>query len=104
MARQDQPDDIEALLAEVERTLGGSATSGSPPAPRPGSAPASRDAEADGGGSLGRVRRAVLAGGVAAAGVWVLFLLLPFLGSVSGAAGAFVGAFVAVLLLGRRGR
>lgn len=106
MARPEQPDDFEALLAEVERTLGGAGTgTGGPPAERSGPEPARRDAGTEEGrGSLSRVRRAVLAGGVAAGGVWLLFLMLPFLGSVSGAAGAFVGAFVAVLLLGRRRR
>jgi hypothetical protein len=38
---------------------------------------------------------------VAGVGVWVLFALLPFLRATSGGVGAFLAAFVAVLLLRR---
>ncbi len=46
--------------------------------------------------------RAVVAGVLAALIVFGLFSVLPFLGATSGAAGAFLGTFVAVLLLRRR--
>ena len=48
-----------------------------------------------------RVRVAVLSGAVAGAAVWVLFALLPFLRAGSGATGAALATFVAVLLLRR---
>jgi hypothetical protein len=35
---------------------------------------------------------------VAAGVVWLLFAILPFLGALSGAAGAFAGAFAATLI------
>jgi hypothetical protein len=94
MADRDKPGDIDKLLAEVERTLGGAAG-----APRPSRehAPARRA-----GGPVARVRTAAVSGVVAAVVVWVAFALLPFLGATSGAAGAFLAAFVAVLVLRRR--
>jgi hypothetical protein len=42
-----------------------------------------------------------VSGTVAAVVVWFLFAALPFLRAGSGAAGAFLAAFVAVLLLRR---
>jgi hypothetical protein len=98
MAGSEDRQDIDALLAEVNRTLGG----GSAAAP-----PARRDT-ADGPGVrrglAGRTRNAAVAGGIAAGGVWVLFALMPFLRATSGAVGAFIGVFVVALLLGRRRR
>jgi hypothetical protein len=44
-----------------------------------------------------------VSGVVAAVVVWVVFAVLPFLGAFSGAAGAFLATFAAVLLLRRRG-
>ncbi|NHC15231.1 hypothetical protein [Motilibacter deserti] len=104
MARRDDPDDIDALLAEVDRTLGNAPSGGAAPdrarrgKPAPSSAapPATRGAFAD------RARTAALAGVAGAAVVFALFAFLPFLGAWSGAAGAFLATFVAVLLL-RRG-
>ena len=106
MARRDDPDDIDALLAEVDRTLGNSPSGGatparsrrSSPAPTPsgGGAPQPRGAFAD------RLRTAAISGVAGAAVVFVLFAFLPFLGAVPGATGAFLATFVAVLLLRRR--
>ncbi len=87
------PDDIENLLREVENTVG---DRGHRPAKRGGFPP----------GTAGRDRRrgrgvvdiAVVSGAVAAAVVFVLFALVPFLGAFSGAAGAFLGVFVTVLI------
>lgn len=86
MTRHSDPDDVDRLLADVERTLGGPA--------RP---PARRAARSRGGGPL-----PVLAG-AAAAGVWVLFALLPFLRAGSGAVGAFLGALLVGLWVRWRG-
>ena len=43
-----------------------------------------------------------VAGAVAGVGVWVLFAILPFLHAGSGAVGAFLATFVAVLVFRRR--
>lgn len=91
MARNDRPDDIDALLAEVEHSLSGA------PAAQRGKAPARREEPSSSGGALSR---AAVAGAVAAVVVFVLFGLLPFLGATSGAAGAFLGAAVTALVLG----
>lgn len=93
MARNSEPDDYSKLLAEVERSL------------NPAAAPATRASGAKppatpSAGSRGQT--ALVAGGVAAAVVFLLFALLPFLGAVSGAAGAFLGASAAAYLLRRR--
>lgn len=94
MAEHDKGSDIERLLAEVEGTLSG----------KPAGAPAGREVERErsGGGLTARARTAAVAGAVAAGGVFLLFTLLPFLRAPSGAVGAFLAAFVAVLVLRRR--
>jgi hypothetical protein len=96
-------DDYEKLLAEVESTLGAKKPSGgSTPARRP-AAPDKRAAEPAAratGGLPANVRTAVIAGAVAAGVVFALFAFLPFLGSVSGAAGAFLGVTIAVFVTG----
>src|SRR4051794_2224130 len=106
MARRDDPDDIDALLAEVDRTLGGSsAGSAGPPAkarrskPAPaGASPVERPRV-----PLGvRARTAAISGVVGAAVVLALFAFLPFFGAFSGAAGAFLATFITVLVLRRR--
>lgn len=86
-------DDTEALLAQVERALGDTTTR------RPGRAGPPSAAPRRGG-----LRRATVSASIAAGVVWVLFALLPFLGATSGAAGAFLAAFVTVLVLGARRR
>lgn len=94
MAREDRPDDIDSLLAEVERSLSGA------PAPQRGKAPATRQSGTPAPSGGGALSRAAVAGVVAAVVVFVLFALLPFLGATSGAAGAFLGATVTALVLG----
>lgn len=86
----DRRDDVESLLAEVERSLGGGSTG--PPQRRADSPPA----------RTSRIRSAAVTGAVAGGVVWVLFALLPFLRAGSGAIGAFLATFVVLLVLGRR--
>jgi hypothetical protein len=90
-------DEYEKLLREVERITGGTPAK---PAPAESSEPETR--------SKGRVDvafgRALTAATASAVFVFVLFILLPFLGSVQGAAGAFVGTFAAVFVLSLRRR
>lgn len=90
--RDDKNDDIEKLLAEAERTLSG--TSGRPAAGQDGPLEPRRGLQA-------RLRTAAVSGATAAAVVWVLFALLPFLRATSGAVGAFLATFAVVLLLPR---
>ncbi len=100
MADPDKQSEIDKLLAEVDR-----AVSGSPPARSRSSEPAApskspvsslRDSLAT------RTRVAATLGAVAAAVVFALFWVLPFLGAVSGAGGAFLATFVSVFVLWRR--
>ena len=51
---------------------------------------------------MSRIRVSLITAAVAAGLVWLLFAILPLLDSWSGAAGAFIGAFFAVLVLRRR--
>lgn len=95
MARGDS-DDMEKLLREAEQTLGGRA--GAEPARRSGSRRAARSTPPARKGGRGAVGIAATSGAAAAALVFVLFGLVPFLGALSGAAGAFVGVFLAVLI------
>jgi hypothetical protein len=94
---RDKGTDVDKLLAEVDSMLSGS----------PAVVPAARgssetDAGSRVGGLAGRLRAAALSGVGAAVLVWFVFAVLPFLGAFSGAAGAFVGAFLAVLVFRRR--
>ena len=93
MAEPREPSETERLLAEVEGMLDG--------APKRSVQPYG-SADSQPGWIVGQLRTAALVGAVAGAGVWVLFALLPFLRAGSGAAGAFLATFVAVLLLRRR--
>jgi hypothetical protein len=93
MAERNEPSETERLLAEVDGMLGDrpqrrSVQPHGAAAPRPG-------------WLVSRLRAAVVGGAVAGVGVWVLFALLPFLRATSGGVGAFLAAFVAVLLLRR---
>jgi hypothetical protein len=102
MADPKEPSEADKLLAEVEGML-------DPPVVRDKKQQQRQQkavTPADGSDSavLGRLRAAVLAGAVAGVGVWVMFALLPFLRAGSGGTGAFLAAFVAVLLLYRRKR
>jgi hypothetical protein len=105
MADRDKGTDIDKLLAEVDGMLEGgtgSTTAGArkAPATRRGSSAVERADE--GGGLTARMRTAAVAALVGSGAVWVLFAMLPFLRATSGAAGAFLATFVAVLLLRRR--
>ena len=91
--RSQDPDDIEALLAEVDQTLHGQPRAGRPPATRADQDQAA-SSRAGVGDRLARGGRTGLIAGLAAAVVvWVAFWLLPFLGAWSGGAGAFCAAF-----------
>jgi hypothetical protein len=100
-------DDYEALLREVEGALG------SKPVPAPASQPAARAKPAkavvpsDDGGDDGVLSRleaglpvALLTGAGCGVVVWGVFAVLPFVGSFSGGAGAFIAGTV-VSLAGR---
>jgi hypothetical protein len=99
MADRDKGTDIDKLLAEVDGMLSGD---GSPKRPV---APVER-AEPDSGGLFGalaaRARTATVSAVVAGVGVWLIFAVLPFLRAGSGAVGAFLGAFAAVMVFRRR--
>jgi hypothetical protein len=90
MAKQE--DDFERLLAETERALAGTA-------PKP-SGPARQDsvAKPERGRFEVSLRTSAVSGGIAAMLVFVAFAATPFLGAVSGAAGAFLATFVIVLV------
>jgi hypothetical protein len=95
MTRSEEPQDYESLLADVERTLSGQ--SSRPPERRGRSAP-----ERSPGRLARRTSTATAAASTAAIAVWLLFAILPFLRAGSGAAGAFLATFVAVLVFPRR--
>ena len=88
----DEPSETERLLAEVEGMLGDRPQRSLQP---------HGDAQAEGGPIVRRVRAAAVAGAVTGVGVWVLFAILPFLHAGSGAIGAFLATFVAVLVFRR---
>jgi len=97
MSRSD--DEIERLLAETERALGtgGSSRSAAPP-PAADKTPSAFEMS---------VRVSAISGLMAAAVVFAVFAILPFLGAFSGAAGAFVATFFIVLgqrITGRKKR
>ena len=96
MTDPDRQTDIEKLLAEVDGSL-----SGRPATPARRAEPATPATRAF-GGLRARARTSVAAGAAAAVTVGALFVLLPFLGAISGAAGAFLGAFAVALVLRRR--
>ena len=96
MADPDKRTDIDKLLAEADQMLAGAgATPVRGVQPRQG-------AEPEPGRLVQRLRAAAVSGAVAAAAVWFLFAVLPFLRAGSGAVGAFLAAFTAVLVLRRR--
>jgi len=66
--------------------------------PEPGRHSSELEPDGERRDSSSAVPRALVAGGVAAGVVWLLFAILPFLGAFSGAAGAFAGAFAATLI------
>jgi hypothetical protein len=96
VADPDKRTDIDKLLAEADRMLAGEgATSARAVQPRQGK-------ESDPGRLVQHLRAAALSGAVAAGAVWFLFAVLPFLRATSGAVGAFLAAFTAVLVFRRR--
>lgn len=97
MAERDKPTDFDKLIAEVDAMTGGGT-----PARRPAAPPPARSDESSSDGFMARVRTAATAGVVGGGVVWVIFAVLPFLRAGSGAIGAFLATFVAVLLLRRR--
>jgi hypothetical protein len=101
VAGSDERSEIDKLLADVEGTLSGRATGGTDPAVRQGRTPAP-PAESWRTRLADRRRVALVAALAAGGGVWLLFAFLPFLGAISGGLGAFLGTFLAVLLLRRR--
>jgi hypothetical protein len=96
MADRDKGTDIDKLLAEVDGMMTGGGT------PAKGAVRPSRSPESSRGGFVTQVRAATMSGVVAAVGVWCAFAVLPFLGAPSGAIGAFLGTFGAVLIFRRR--
>ena len=96
MADPDKRTDIEKLLAETDMMLSGA--SGTPA--RPVQQQGGEDTRV--GGLVGQVRAAAVSAAVTATLVWLLFAVLPFLRATSGAVGAFMAAFVAVLVFRRR--
>ena len=96
MADPDKRTDIEKLLAEADAAIAGAGgTRGRAVQPRPGTEP-------EPGGIVQQLRAAALSGAVAGGAVWFLFAVLPFLRATSGAVGAFLATFVAVLVFRRR--
>lgn len=100
MTDPDKRSEIDKLLAEVDRMTGDA-----PAAKREPAVPSAPEDDSFGAlfADLGRrFRVAATTGAVAFGLVWVLFALLPFLRATSGAVGAAIAAFVAVLVLRRR--
>jgi len=89
------PDDIEALLAEVNQTLAGPAPGRAPARTASGSTAAAPPPSA----RVSPVARSLMPAVVVAGVVGALFWIVPFLGSASGAAGAFLGAILTALWL-----
>jgi hypothetical protein len=103
MVRRDgsqDPDDIDALLAEVDQTLHGRPSSDRPGS-RAGQKPGNR--RGDRGTRLNQAsRNALIVGMVALVVVGMVFAFLPFVTVGSGAIGAFLGAFGAAFAYGLR--
>ena len=88
----DEPSETDRLLAEVDGMLGDRPQRSLQP---------HGDAQPEAGPIMRRVRAAAVAGAVGGVGIWVLFAVLPFLRAGSGAIGAFLATFVAVLVFRR---
>jgi hypothetical protein len=99
MADRDKGTDVDKLLAEVDGMMSGGGTP-----PKRAVSPVDGAPATDGalGGLVAQFRAATVSGAVAAVGVWCIFAVLPFLGAPSGAVGAFLGTFAAVLIFRRR--
>jgi hypothetical protein len=96
MADREKGTDVDKLLAEVDGMLTGGGT-----APKRPVAPAD-STESKPGFIVAQIRAAAVSGAVAAVGVFCVFAVLPFLRAPSGAIGAFLGTFAAVLIFRRR--
>jgi len=96
MADRDKGTDIDKLLAEVDGMI---SAGGAPPSR---AVAPTADAQSWSAGIVAHVRTAAVSGAVAAVGVFCLFAVLPFLRAPSGAVGAFLAAFGAVLVFRRR--
>jgi hypothetical protein len=96
VADPDKRTDIDKLLAEADQMLAGA---GAAPV-RPVQPRERTESEPD--RLVQQLRAAAFSGAVAAGAVWVLFAVLPFLRATSGAVGAFLATFVAVLVFRRR--
>jgi len=97
MAEPGKESDIDKLLAEVNSALEGKPDRSVVPTAGRGQEHPTLRARA-----TNRLSSAAVAGLIAAGVVWLLFAVLPFLGAPSGAAGALLGVFAAVLLVRRR--
>jgi hypothetical protein len=95
MAERDKGTDVDKLLAEVDGMLTGGGTT-------PARSVQPHGAPERAGGFAGQLRVAAASGAFAAVVVWFVFAILPFLGANSGAIGAFLAAFFAVLVFRRR--
>ena len=99
----DQSSDYDRLLAEVEASMADKPKpvrreqTAPVPVPRADAVPERRQ-----GGLQRRIRTATVAAVTGAAGVFVIFAVLPFFRAPSGAIGAGLATFVAVFLLRRR--
>lgn len=91
-----QDDEIERLIAEADAILG-RGPAAPPPARLPARASTASQSPRPRGPLESTVRVSAISGGVAAAGVFGAFAVLPFFGAISGAAGAFVATFCIVL-------
>ena len=91
---KDKQSEIDKLLAEVDGVVGRTRDASAAPTGRSKGSPGQR--------LNSRARVAVVSGVIAAAVVWAIFAILPFLGAFSGAAGAFLATFASVFLLRRK--
>jgi len=91
MAGPEKENDIERLIREADDAISGRSSTARSRSEVP--------AGTRSGSRVSAVQVAAASAAIAAATVFVLFALIPFLGSVAGAAGAFLGTFVAVLVL-----
>lgn len=96
MADPDKGTDVDKLLAEVDGMLTGAGT-----APKRPVVPADAE-ESKPGFMVAQIRASTTSAVVAAVGVFCVFAVLPFLRAPSGAVGAFLGTFAAVLVFRRR--
>jgi hypothetical protein len=100
MADRDDRTDVDKLLAEVDGMLAGGGSTPQRPVQPVGETKGEPDKSS--GWLVGQVRAAFMSGVGAGVVVWFVFAVLPFLRANSGAIGAFLGTFLAVLVFRRR--